>query len=101
MANGPSSGETVGDRFYIFDGKTALVFDGEMVLPLSEKAYVPTVLISKSADECEKETVLKGDGASKKFMLEQKPKEITVLTVEGNEANFILSEAAKGKCFFL
>jgi hypothetical protein len=92
MADEISSGETVGEMFYIFDGKTALVFDGKEVLPLSEKAYIPTVLISKTADEFEKETVLKGDGISKKFMLEQKPEEITVLKVGGNEVNYEISE---------
>ena len=94
MADEISSGETVGERFYIFDGKTALVFDGKEVLPLSEKAYIPTVLISKTADEFEKETVLKGDGISRKFMLEQKPEKITVLKVGGNEENYEISEEA-------
>ena len=92
MADNLSSGQTVGDSFYIFDGKQALVFDGEKVSSLSEKAYIPTVLISKLADECEKETVLKGDGASTEFSLSQKPEEITVLTVNGEEIKFSLSE---------
>ena len=92
LADRISSGQTVGEKFYLFDGKRALVFDGNEVFPLSEKAYIPTVLISKSADECERKTVLKGDGTSTRFSLSGKPLEITVLTVNGAAADYTIEE---------
>ena len=61
MADEISTAEVIGNRLYIFDGFEALVFDGNDVHPISDEAYVPTVLISKNADFAERETVLKGD----------------------------------------
>ena len=92
MADEISSGEIIGDKLYIFDGFEALVFDGNDVSPISEKAYIPTVLISKNADETERETVLKGDGTSTEFLLEQKPE--VVLSVKKGEtaAEYTISE---------
>ena len=72
MADEISSGQVLKDKLYIFDGFEALVFDGNDVSPLTEKAYIPTVLISKNADECTRETVLKGNGTSTKFILDHK-----------------------------
>lgn len=91
MADEISSGQIVKDKLYIFDGFEALVFDGNDVSPISEKAYVPTVLISKNADEAVKEVVLKGDGVSKEFILEAVPLEIISVTSTGanNEAEIV------------
>lgn len=50
MANERSTGQVIGDRLYIFDGTEAVVTDGEDAFPLSDEAYIPTVLISKNAD---------------------------------------------------
>ena len=92
LADKISSGQTVGNKFYLFDGKAALVYDGEAVFPLCEKAYIPTVLISKNADECERKTVLKGNGMSTRFILPGKPAEITLVSVNGNPAEYSLEE---------
>ena len=92
MADEISSAQIVKDKLYIFDGFEALVFDGNDVHPLGDEAYVPTVLISKNADYAEKETVIKGNGESKEFLLEHEPKEIISLTVGGEEAEYTLSE---------
>lgn len=35
-------------KLYILDGQEYLVFDGESVAPVSERAYVPTIIISRS-----------------------------------------------------
>ena len=88
MADELSSGQIIGEKLYIFDGQEALICDGEDAWPLSDEAYIPTVLISKNADECERETVLKGDGMSTHFILEHKPKEILSLTVNGAAAEY-------------
>ena len=87
-----SSGQIIGNKLYIFDGKEALVFDGTEVKALSEEAYIPTVLISKNADECVREVVLFGDGTSTDFDLGQKPEEILSSTVAGEEKTASISE---------
>lgn len=97
MADEISSAQVVGEKLYIFDGFEALVFDGSDVHPLRDEAYVPTVLISKNADEAEKETVLKGDGLSTEFLLEQEPKEIISVTVAKMSTAF---SSEKGKITF-
>lgn len=91
MTDEISSGQVLKDKLYIFDGFEALVFDGNDVSPLTEKAYIPTVLISKNADECTRETVLKGNGMSTKFILDHKPTEIYSLTVNGASAEYSIS----------
>lgn len=91
MADEISSGQVVKDKLYIFDGFEALVFDGNDVSPIAEKAYVPTVLISKNADEAEKEIVLKGDGNRKEFLLEDVPVEIISVTSTGETKEAELS----------
>lgn len=78
-----SSAQVIGNKLYIFDGFEALVFDGNDAHPLAEDAYIPTVLISKNADEAEKVTVLKGDGMSTEFILEHEPKTVKSVTVGG------------------
>lgn len=90
MADELSTGQILGNRLYIFDGLEALVCDGEDAWPLSDEAYIPTVLISKNADECERETVLKGDGTSTIFSLEHEPAEIKSLSVGGSSFGFTL-----------
>ncbi len=90
MADGISSAQVVGDKMYIFDGFEALVFNGYDAHPLCDEAYIPTVLISKNADECERETVLKGDGMSTIFSLEHDLAEIKSLTVNGSFAEYAL-----------
>lgn len=42
-----STAQIVGERLYIFDGKRPLACDGETASFLDEKAYIPTVFISK------------------------------------------------------
>ena len=42
-----STAQIVGERLYIFDGKRPLACDGETASFLDEKAYTPTVFISK------------------------------------------------------
>ncbi len=91
MANEISSAQIVGKKLYIFDGLKALVYDGMDVKPLCEVAYIPTVLISKNADECIKETVLKGDGTSTEFALEREPVEIISVTVKEVSTNYTLN----------
>lgn len=88
MADKLSSGQIVKDRLYIFDGFEALVFDGNDVTPISEKAYVPTVLISKNADFAERKNELKGDGNTKEFDLEHRIEEVFSATVNGSAAKF-------------
>ena len=88
MADEISTAQVVKDKLYIFDGFEALVFDGNDVHPISAEAYIPTVLISKNADEAERKTVLKGDGMSTEFVLEHEPKEIKTVTVGGETAKF-------------
>ena len=85
MADDISTGIISGDKLYIFDGQEALCYDGEHVVPLSDIAYIPTVLISKNSDEAEKETVLEGNGMSTEFVLEFDAKEI--LSVKSGEEN--------------
>ncbi|MBQ8594947.1 MAG: hypothetical protein IJ406_03210 [Oscillospiraceae bacterium] len=92
MADELSSGRVVGDRLFIFDGFEALVFDGNDVHPICDVAYVPTVLISKNADECVRKTVLKGDGTSTEFVLEQIPAEIISVKKGETEAEYSLLE---------
>lgn len=88
MADDISTGQIIKEKLYIFDGLEALVCDGEDAWPLSEEAYIPTVLISKNADECERETVLKGDGMSTHFILEHKVEQVISLTVNGSSAGY-------------
>lgn len=88
MADNLSTGQIIKEKLYIFDGLEALICDGEDAWPLSEEAYIPTVLVSKNADECEKETVLKGDGMSTHFVLEHKVEQVVSLTVNGSSANY-------------
>ncbi len=38
----------IGDYLYIADGKKILVFDGERLVPLTEKAYVPLIYINRT-----------------------------------------------------
>ncbi|MBE6892468.1 MAG: hypothetical protein E7482_00445 [Ruminococcaceae bacterium] len=84
MADELSTGQVIGNKLYIFDGLEALVCDGEDAWPLCDDAYIPTVLISKNADEAEKEIMLKGDGVSTEFVLEDIPAElVSVLSTEG------------------
>ena len=97
MADEISCGIVTGNRLFIFDGQEALCYDGEHVVPLCDIAYIPTVLISKNADEAEKETVLKGDGTSTEFVLPEEPKEIVSVEVGGTSADFTYSE---GKIVF-
>ena len=88
MADELSSGQIIGNTLCIFDGFEAISFDGDCVVPLCDNAYIPTVLISKNADECERETVLKGDGMSTIFALEHEPETVLSLTVNGKAANY-------------
>lgn len=87
MANEISTGQIIKDALYIFDGFEALVCDGNDAWPLSEKAYIPTVLISKNADFAERETVLKGDGLTKEFTLEHRPLRIISVESTGETAS--------------
>lgn len=77
MADEISSGQVVEDKLYIFDGFEALVFDGNDAHPITDVAYVPTVLISKNADKAEREIEIEGDGVTKRFSVEHRPEEIT------------------------
>ncbi len=97
MADELSKGLVSKDKLYIFDGQEALCFDGEHVVPLCDIAYVPTVLISKNADEAEKEVVLKGDGLSTEFSLDEIPKEIISVKTGETSQNYNFSE---GKIVF-
>ncbi len=90
MADSRSSGQIVGNRLYIFDGFEALICEGKNVWPLCDEAYIPTVLVSKNADECQKETVLKGDGTSTDFVLEHEPAEVISVVVNGSEENYAI-----------
>ncbi len=90
MADERSSGQIIGDKLYIFDGFEALICDGNDVHPLGDEAYIPTVLISKNADEAERETVLKGDGTSTEFVLENEPEKVKFVTVEGTSTAYTL-----------
>ena len=92
MADEISSGQVVGDKLYIFDGFEALVFDGNDVHHLCDDAYIPTVLISQNADECERKTVLKGDGMSTRFVLPGKPSEIISVSVGGTGMEYSVEE---------
>ena len=85
-----SSGQIIGDKLYIFDGYEALICDGEDAWPLADEAYIPTVLISKNADEAERETVLRGDGVTKEFALEHKPIGEVTVTVDGTSTEHTL-----------
>lgn len=38
----------IGDALYILDGKKYLRFDGETVIPVSDDAYLPTIIISRA-----------------------------------------------------
>ena len=97
MADEISEGIISGKNLYIFDGQEALCFDGEHVTPLADLAYIPTVLISKNADEAEIETVLKGNGTSTEFVLEHDAKEIVSVTVGGTSTEYTYTE---GKIVF-
>ena len=97
MADEISCGIVTGNRLFIFDGQEAICFDGEHVVPLCDIAYIPTVLISKNADEAEKETVLKGDGTSTEFVLPEEPKEILSVTKGEESIAFTYSD---GKIVF-
>lgn len=92
MADSLSTGQIVGNRLYIFDGSEALVCDGTNVWPLCDEAYIPTVIISKSADEAEREIVIKGDGVSVEFVLEEVPEEIISVVSAGTLKEAKLSE---------
>lgn len=48
MADERSKSWQLGERLFILDGKTLLVYDGESVRPAREAAYVPTVTIAKN-----------------------------------------------------
>lgn len=50
MENRRSTGQIIGGRLCIFDGAEAILTDGEDAFPLSDEAYIPTVLLSKNAD---------------------------------------------------
>lgn len=91
MANELSSAQIVGKKLFIFDGLKALVYDGTSVLPLCDTAYIPTVLISKKADEYTKETVLKGDGMSTEFDLKKKPSEVVSVTENGVSTSYTIN----------
>ncbi|MBQ6877966.1 MAG: hypothetical protein IJO22_06160 [Oscillospiraceae bacterium] len=95
MADSLSAGQIIGDILCIFDGFEALSFDGDSVSPLCDKAYIPTVLISKNADGCERETVLRGDGMSTIFSLEHEPQEVISLTVNGSAAEYSIEGGIK------
>lgn len=92
MADSISTGQIVGSRLYIFDGFEALVCDGTDVWPLCDDAYIPTVLISKNADEFEKETVLEGNGTDKSFVLEEVPERIVSVMSGNDEKEAVVSE---------
>ena len=92
MADEISSAQIVKDKLYIFDGFEALVFDGNDVHPLSDEAYIPTVLISKNADECERKTVLTADGKTKEFLLEHEPKNVLSVTVDKVSTEYSLKD---------
>ncbi len=83
LANEISDAQIIGNHLCLFDGKEALLVDENGAAPISEKAYVPTVLISKNADFAEKETVLKGDGVTKEFTIEHRCTEILSAKVDG------------------
>lgn len=87
-----SSGTVIGNKLCIFDGFEALVFDGNDVHPLAAEAYIPTVLISKNADEAEREVLLKGDGASTEFVLEHGAKEIKSVSVKNVSTEYSFEE---------
>lgn len=86
-----SSGVIIGERLYIFDGERALCSDGEEAFPLSDEAYIPTVLISKNADSCERTLVLKGDGMSTEFELGGKPAEMISVAAGETSMEYTLS----------
>ncbi|MBR2041515.1 MAG: hypothetical protein IJ945_04005 [Oscillospiraceae bacterium] len=88
MADEISSGAAIGERLVIFDGFEALVFDGNDVHPLSAEAYIPTVLISKNADEAEKKIFFSGDGMSTEFSFEHEPKEVKSAEIDGVSTDF-------------
>ncbi len=87
-----SSAQVIKDKLYIFDGKEAICYNGETAVPLSSIAYIPTVLISKNADESTRKTVLKGDGVNREFSFEHEPKEIYTVTVAGVSTAFNFAE---------
>lgn len=88
MADEISTGQIIGDKLFIFDGLEALCFDGNEVAPLEDMAYIPTVLISKNADSAEKETVLKGDGVSTEFGLDEEPEEICSVEIDETSTEY-------------
>lgn len=92
MADERSSAQSVGGKLFIFDGQEALCFDGDCVFPLSDIAYVPTVLISKNADSCERETVLRGDGTSTEFFLEHEPAEVVSVKNGRTDVEYSIDE---------
>lgn len=92
-----SSGQVIGGKLYIFDGREPLCFDGTQIIPLRNMAYVPTVLISKNADFIEKQTEFFGDGERTEFELEETPYETVSVTVDGERKESITLE---GKLIF-
>lgn len=97
MADDISSAQVLGDKLYIFDGLEALVCDGEDVWPIADEAYIPTVLISKNADNAERTIVLKGDGKTKEFSVEHELTEIVLVLSTGENKDAAISE---GKIVF-
>ena len=92
MEDGISSAAASGNKLIVFDGFEALIFDGNDAHPLADEAYIPTVLISKNADEAERKTVLEGDGMSTEFWLEDRPKEVKSVKVGGLSTEYELSD---------
>lgn len=92
LADEISDAQIIGNSLCLFDGKEALLVDENGAVPISERAYIPTVLISKNADFAEREIVLKGDGTTVEFTLEHRAAEIISAKVNGVSTEVTLSE---------
>lgn len=86
-----SSAQVVGDKLWLFDGKEALAINENGAVPISEIAYIPTVLISKNADFAEREILLSGDGYTKEFSLEYRISKLISVKVDGTSTETSLS----------
>ena len=77
MADDLSKGFVFEEKLYLLDGAVYRVYDGETVKPVSESAYVPTIIISRNPD---------GGGTSYEAQCE--------VTVKRNTAAVITASAA-------